>query len=75
MKMRNVVSVGSFWAGFFLVWCMGFIGLIIAFATGKEATKRGAKRCLLIVFSFLVVGLLILAFLPDSSAFGYNYIA
>lgn len=53
-------NVGSFWIGMLLVWGLGLIGLIVAYAIGKSETIRGAKVWFTI--HIIVVALLVLVY-------------
>lgn len=47
-ELTLYVDEGSFWGGFFLVFFLGFIGMIIAAAISKRKTTLGAMVCFII---------------------------
>ena len=64
---------GSFAVGFILVWFVGLIGLIIAYAMKQSETWRGAKFCIKLVLISVAVVLLICAILVFASMKGAGY--
>lgn len=56
------VNSGSFAIGFILVWCVGLIGLIIAYSMNQSETWRGAKCCFKILIALIVVLLVLIVF-------------
>ena len=72
---KNSMGEGSFWIGFILVWFVGLIGLIIAYAMKQSETWRGAKFCFKLIIIILVVAFAILGVVTFvlMQKVGYNY--